>query len=61
MADSMKFGVIVSDRRAEVHEHERFSIKSDEVLINLTFRTLPYKLVFFLSFSFKKVFQCKTN
>lgn len=33
MPDKMKFGVIVSDKKAEVHEHERFSIKLDEVLI----------------------------
>lgn len=29
----MKFGVIASERKAEVHEHEKFPIKQDEVLI----------------------------
>jgi len=33
MEDNMKFGVIVSDKRAEVHEHEIFSIKASEVLV----------------------------
>jgi len=27
MIDNMKFGVIVSDKRAEVHEHEGFQLK----------------------------------
>jgi threonine dehydrogenase-like Zn-dependent dehydrogenase len=29
----MKFGVIVSERKAEIHEHELFSVQPDEVLI----------------------------
>ncbi len=33
MFNKMKFGVIVSDRKAEVHEHDIPPIKADEVLI----------------------------
>ncbi len=33
MASPMRFGVIVADHKVEIHEHERFSIKPDEVLI----------------------------
>jgi len=33
MKGNMKFGVIVSDKRAEVNEHEIFLIKSNEVLL----------------------------
>jgi len=34
MNNSMKFGVLTGDRKAEIHEHEVFKIKPNEVLIH---------------------------
>lgn len=34
MGDKIKYGVLVADKRAEVHQKDMPSIKADEVLIN---------------------------